>query len=127
MFRKPHSMRKQREFLQYLLEKIPGVAKVYYQPPSTIAGKATKLEYPCIVYNFSNIKHTFGDNSPYLEWTQYSVTVMDYDPESNIPNILRHSKDFYVHFDNKFVMDNLYHWTFTITMTRWSEYSIEEE
>ena len=41
-------MAKQRSDFQTVLESIPGVEKVYFQPPESV-----KLVYPCILYEYS--------------------------------------------------------------------------
>lgn len=67
--------------LQTLLEAIPGVAEVYFQPPAN-----NKIEYPCIVYNRDNADTKFADNAPYSYMWRYLLTVIDRDPDSLIPS-----------------------------------------
>jgi hypothetical protein len=54
---------------------------VYFQPKENVA-----LEYPCIVYSrdFRNTK--YADNRPYNSAKRYAVTVIDRDPDSEIPD-----------------------------------------
>ena len=53
---------------------------VYFQPPTNIA-----LEYPCIIYNRDYAETKFADNTPYDHKLRYMVTVIDRDPDSDIP------------------------------------------
>ena len=73
----------QRLELQQLLENIPGVAKVYFQPPSN-----TLLEYPAIIYNRDDASVDHADNMLYRRSKRYLVTVIDRDPDSQIPDLI---------------------------------------
>lgn len=57
-----------------------GAKAVYFQPSSDV-----KMEYPCIVYgrDFRSTQH--ADNAPYRSDLRYQVTVIDRDPDSEIP------------------------------------------
>jgi hypothetical protein len=91
--------------LQTLLEGI--VDNVYFQPPSSI-----NLSYPCIVYKRSFIKTRFADNAPYSLKNEYSLTVMDRNPDTLIPETLALLPS--CSFDRHFMADNLNHYVFTI-------------
>lgn len=94
--------------LQKLLEKIPGVKKVYFQPPETI-----RMKYPCIRYNRDGAFKIEADDYPYHTRTRYSVTVIDPDPDSKIPDyILNHFQ--FCRADRNYTADNLNHAVFTI-------------
>jgi hypothetical protein len=67
-----------RAKLQTLLETF--VEHVYFQPPINI-----RLQYPCIVYKRDNADTKFADDKPYDIRTRYMVTVIDLDPDSEIP------------------------------------------
>ena len=100
-------MAKQRSDFQTVLESIPGVEKVYFQPPESV-----KLVYPCILYEYSRASHIYADNITYLFKKAYTVTVIDRDPDSEIPDKL---KDFPMcTYDRTYIGDNLYHFVFTI-------------
>lgn len=58
-----------------------GSANVYFQPPS-----GHQIQYPCIIYHRNDIDTDFADNLPYTLTKQYSVTVVDADPDSDIPD-----------------------------------------
>lgn len=66
--------------LQTLLETLLGTRNVYFQPPET-----TKLGYPCIVYSRNSSKTTFADDRPYNHQMQYTIIVIDKNPDSEIP------------------------------------------
>lgn len=53
---------------------------VYFQPPENIT-----LEYPCIIYQRDYAETKFADDIPYNHTLRYVVTVIDRDPDSNIP------------------------------------------
>ena len=56
------------------------VDNVYFQPPENI-----QLVYPCIIYNRGFADTKFADNAPYDHVLRYMVTVIDRDPDSDIP------------------------------------------
>ena len=93
--------------LQDILEMLLGSGNVYYQPPSKLT-----LSYPCVVYDRSRIQINHADNYPYSHKKGYTVTVMDADPDSSIPDEV--AKLSTASFDRQFTYDNLYHNVFTI-------------
>ena len=64
--------------LHSLLETF--VDNVYFQPPNNV-----KLVYPCIVYHRDYAETKFADDIPYGVTLRYQVTVIDRDPDSDIP------------------------------------------
>lgn len=64
--------------LHELLESLS--EHVYFQPPTNV-----KVEYPCIVYKRDFAETKFADNVPYNHKLRYMVTVIDRDPDSDIP------------------------------------------
>lgn len=97
----------QRLDLQELLETVLGSENVYFQPPPGFM-----MSYPCIVYNRSNIRSTHADNEPYRFDKQYTVTVIDADPDSEIPDKV--SKLPRCILDRHFTSENLNHDVFNI-------------
>jgi len=89
------------------LVKALGSRNVYFQPPESI-----KMKYPAIVYERNDIKNKHGDDDIYLQCYQYKVTVIDYDPDSEI--IKRISRIKMSRFNRHFVSDGLNHDVFTI-------------
>lgn len=90
------------------LEAIPGVRKAYFQPPPSV-----KMIYPCIVYSADAPRTDKADDQNYLVHDQYSVTVIDPDPDTKIPDILvrKFSK---CTPERNFTSQNLNHYNFTI-------------
>ncbi len=54
---------------------------VYFQPPPNY-----QLMYPCIVYRRNNDDVSHADNIGYILWRRYQVTVIDKDPDTEIPD-----------------------------------------
>src|SRR5947209_7315791 len=58
------------------------VDNVYFQPPPN-----TQMHYPCIIYQRDAYADTkFADNIPYRHTKRYMITVVDRDPDSQIPD-----------------------------------------
>lgn len=95
-------MANRRLELQTILESISGVAKVYYQPPESIS-----LVYPCIIYEKYDEKPNFANNKTYKNTNQYSVMVIDKDPDSSIPGMV--SELPMCRFLRHYTKDNLNH------------------
>jgi len=87
---------------------ILGSDKVYYQPPSTV-----KMSYPCIIYFVATDKPKYADNAIYNNLKRYTITVVDRNPDSAIPDNLRNALR-YCTFDRTYVADNLNHFVFSI-------------
>ena len=90
-----------------VLVGILGSRNVYFQPP-----EGFKMAYPCIVYNRKNIRTNFADNLPYLMQDQYSVTVIEKDPESDIPDKI--AKQSTATFERSFTSAGLNHNIFNV-------------
>lgn len=93
--------------LQALLVGLLGSPNVYFQPPPSI-----QMKYPAIVYkrDFINIDH--ANNKPYKHLKRYQVTVIDRDPDSDIPDRVAMIPQ--CSFDRYFTADNLNHNVFTL-------------
>lgn len=90
------------------LLSIKGVKSAYFQPPASV-----RMKYPCIVYELSHKKLFHADNLIYRFKNRYSVTVIDSDPDSKIPDtFLQHFM--YCSFDRQYKADNLYHNVFIL-------------
>jgi len=70
--------------LQNLLEAALGTANVYFQPPEN-----NEIQYPCIVYHREFTETEFADDRPYHHNLRYQVTVIDRNPDSDIPRKIR--------------------------------------
>jgi hypothetical protein len=64
--------------LHQLLESF--TAHVYFQPPTNV-----KLQYPCIIYKRDYATTQFADDLPYNHTLRYAITIIDRDPDSEIP------------------------------------------
>lgn len=93
--------------LHELLCNVLGTRNVYFQPPESV-----KMQYPCIVYKRSAVNTQFADNELYMHKKRYTVTVIDKNPDSEIPDKVA-SIPMCV-FDRHFTSDNLNHDVFSI-------------
>jgi len=89
------------------LESIAGVTNVYFQPPPSF-----QMSYPCIVYERSRILTEFAGNSPYKHDKKYTLTVMDENPDSVIPDAVSNLPR--CSHDRSFKADQLNHDVFTL-------------
>ena len=96
-----------RTDLHSLLVGLLGSTNVYFQPPESI-----QLSYPCIIYRRSKILAEHADNKPYNLKDQYTVTVMDPEPESTIPDAISELETAF--HDRFYTFNNLNHNVFTI-------------
>lgn len=88
--------------LHNILVKILESSNVYFQPP-----KSVQIKYPCIIYNRSDIKTDFADNNPYVYKTRYTITIIDSNPDSKIPEKIGMLP--MCVFDRHYTSDNLNH------------------
>lgn len=93
--------------LQTKLETVPGVKKAYFQPPANV-----QMEFPCIVYREDSTEARFAGNSPYRLTKRYEVTVIDRDPDTEIPDVVRRFE--MCSHDTTFSANNLNHYVFTL-------------
>lgn len=56
------------------------VSNVYFQPPEGLV-----MVYPCIVYQRDYADTKFADNGVYSHVKRYQITVIDRNPDSDIP------------------------------------------
>lgn len=95
----------QRLSLHQLLKDIPDVEDAYFQPPQGFL-----LKYPCIIYERSDNHTSYADNKKYWLKKQYSVTVIDRNPDSAIVDAVEELD--YTEFERFFVVDGLNHTVF---------------
>lgn len=81
--------------------------QVYFQPPENV-----QLKYPCIVYKRDRESTQFADDNPWRHNKRYQVTVIDRNPDSEIPDAIRKLR--MCLFDRNFASDNLNHDVFNI-------------
>lgn len=95
----------QRLDLQKILENI--TANVYFQPPTNV-----QLQYPCIIYKRDFAETQFADNLPYSYERRYMITVIDQNPDSEIPGkVATLPKSLFNRF---YTVDNLNHDVFSV-------------
>lgn len=84
-----------------------GESHVYFSPPDGM-----QLSYPCIIYSYSNDLDDFADNIHYRSFKRYSVTIIDEDPDSKIPERLIQLP--YCSSDRNFNTEGLSHFVYTL-------------
>ena len=70
------------------------------------------MQFPCIVYNRDGSQPQFADNKPYKNIKRYQVTVIDRNPDSELPDkveALPRSR-----FDRWYAADGLNHYVFNL-------------
>ena len=94
--------------LQQELETFLGSRNVYFQPPSNV-----KMQYPCIVYDWSKVKPEYANNYMYMHTKCYEVTIIDQNKDSNLPDRFLTAYP-YVSFSRNYPADGLWHFVFTL-------------
>lgn len=89
------------------LVSILGSENVYYQPPSNI-----QMQYPCIIYRYSDTDKKYADNGSYIIVHRYSVQLLTYDPDNT-------TKDKLIAlplcaFDRHYAKDGLNHYNYQL-------------
>jgi hypothetical protein len=95
----------QRLLLHQLLETF--TENVYFQPPPNI-----QLKYPCIIYKRDFASTKFADDKPYNHTLRYLITIIDRDPDSEIPDKVAAMPMSL--FNRFFTADNLNHDVYTV-------------
>ncbi len=93
--------------LQEILVSILGSNNVYFQPPETI-----RLQYPCIIYERSDIDTKYADNRAYMSTVRYSLTLITRSPESDLVKAILELP--YCSYDRYYAADTLNHDVFTL-------------
>jgi hypothetical protein len=83
------------------------VENTYFQPPPSL-----QMQYPAIVYQRSGSLSEYADNSLYRGTKEYQVTVIDRNPDSELPDQVERLP--LCSFERWFAADNLNHWVFTL-------------
>lgn len=93
--------------LQALLVSILGSDNVYFQAPPS-----NQMQYPCIIFkrDYVDVKH--ADNLPYSRKKRYQITVIDRDPDSEIPDKIAELP--LCTFDRFYAAENLNHDVFKL-------------
>ena len=93
--------------LQEVLESIPGIIKVYFNPPESV-----KMKYPCIRYSLKNIDIKRADDSAYTKTKCYELVLICEDPNNTFIDFLISLP--MCSFDRHYKADNLNHYVFTL-------------
>jgi len=88
--------------LHQILVDLLGSTNVYFQPPSTV-----QMKFPCIIYSRDARDEKFADNILYLGKDRYSISVVDKNPDSDIPDKVGALP--LTSFSQHYVVDNLNH------------------
>lgn len=97
----------QRPDLQAVLVGLLGSDQVYFQPPPSV-----QMQYPCIVYNRENEDRRHANNRTYAHKKRYTVTVIDANPDSPIPDRVGNLP--LASYDRFYTSDNLNHDVYTL-------------
>lgn len=71
------------------------------------------MKYPCIRYEFSDQNVNYADDIVYLKHYRWTLTVIDQDSTSEIPEKLEKSLT-YCSFDRPYFADGLAHFVLTL-------------
>lgn len=100
-------MARTRLSLHEVLCEILGSRNCHFSPPASI-----HLDYPCIIYRELSTDADHADNTKYKMMKRYSVTVIDEDPDSEIPDKVLLLP--YCSSDRVYQVDGLNHFVFTL-------------
>ena len=98
-------MARERVQLDSILNSI--CSHVYFQPP-----EGHKMVYPCIVYDGESDFTLDADNRIYNRQRKYTITAIDWDPESIIAEQV--GETFQIRLERHFKNDNLHHFVYTL-------------
>lgn len=93
--------------LDAIIRAILGSGNVYFQPPESI-----EMKYPAVVYSLSNIENSFANDGVYLSDRQYTLILIDKNPDS--PLVAKFVSLPTCRFDRAYKADNMNHFAFTI-------------
>ena len=82
---------------------------VYFQPPPS-----KSLSFPCIIYKGPKLNKIHADDDTYHLNEQYTITVIDSDPDSTLPEQVAMLK--MCSMTQSFTSENLYHTVFTLNI-----------
>lgn len=91
---------------EFLCEKL-GKRNCYYSPPEGL-----EMKYPCISYDLNNPNTKHADNLPYLVTLQWTIIIIDEDPDSLIASQFFNMP--MCSFDRKYTSDDLNHFVFSL-------------
>ena len=85
------------------LRALLATSNTYYEPPANV-----RLQYPCVVYQRSNIHDTRANDGHYTRRLQFQVTTISLNPDDEWPQMIL---DYfpYARFNRSFNADGLNH------------------
>lgn len=92
--------------VQNMLKSI--VPNVYFQPPESV-----KIEYPCVIYDLSQIKPMYANDSVYNIHDAYSITYIT--RKADDLNLAAMATIPCIRHDRTYVSEGLYHHVFTLS------------
>lgn len=93
--------------LHQILCDILGTTHVYFQPPASV-----RMSFPCIIYSLKDIDSKYADDLTYHNLKCYTVTVVDRDPDTVIPDKIGELR--LASFDRHYTADNLNHYVYSL-------------
>ena len=93
--------------LDAIIRAILGSGNAYFQPPESV-----EMKYPAVVYSLSNIKNSFANDGVYLSARQYTLILIDKNPDSPLVEKLVSLPT--CRFERAYKADNMNHFVFTI-------------
>lgn len=90
------------------LQSIPGIKKVYYQPPASLA-----MEYDCIRVTKERIHTMRANNVGYRLTDRYNLIYITRNSNSQVPSQLLRTFPM-CEFERSYVSNNLYHHVFAL-------------
>lgn len=100
-------MARTRLLLRDLLKKTLEIEYLYFRRPGDIG-----MKYPCAIYDLANASSFYADDKTYINKKRWSITVIDEDPDTEIPWRLLELP--YCSFDRQYEVDGLNHFVFTL-------------
>lgn len=87
--------------------EVLGSRKCYFSPPST-------LEFPCILYKRERPLVNHADNIKYRSMNRWTITIIDENPDSDIPRRLEEHFQHYCTKDREYPSDGLNHFVYDL-------------
>lgn len=103
------------DFSNFLRDILGTEMRLYYQPPTNVSQgdtQTTQYEYPAVLYSKSDVSISSADNLNYKVNTEYTITAVTIDPDSDIPDRLLLIPG--IRFNRHYIYDGLYHDVYTL-------------
>lgn len=90
------------------LKEVLGNDNVYFKPPESV-----KLEYPCFIYNISDVNVRHADNIKYSRMKRYQILHIYKNPDEDLIYPIQDAF-LYSRFSRHYTSDNLNHDIFEV-------------